>query len=631
MRAENQAGRRKGPGIIQTAANFSGMGAAIAAAIEQQRKAEGPPKPPELAETEPEKQEELSLGELNPLINPIDFGSGRVIEGLKRTSLNLIEKHGGISPIKIGAELVISTTDDKKIEPRFIARFEVPELSPKQMTLLEKLTRDSNKGVNVRTRKTADGRDISPDSYPPVDKHQASKSRTGGWYMGPGGMPTDALHQGLFVYKDFGEVNDDNFFEKETTATRYIVEIRQGKLYQTDLVELVTQVGSILGKGRMLPHGDLLYEIYYDLMRGGLKDFDPASIYGMEDAIDRIKRGLIYPLANPDLSHGIKQDAESVLLTGVPGTGKTLIAQQLLSEDTGLLILPINAIDLFRELTTEPEKQTLFKRIASVASSTGRKVVLHIDDIENVTQEQEKTQSSLLNLMAGVTDNGFHIIASTNEPERIGTALLQPQRFGIVIHTGLQTEEARSRILNIHATNKSIKEESPLFESDEERNIILSEIARRTDGFTPRYLGEIATVAKSYLLERVARKRRKPIGLKESDLGGEKFTLEDWARALADVSKGYDKKGTVDRDVQIRSFVEHIRVELGFQLAKGVVFDESWNSVREQLEVIRNEVPKQASTDNDDPVWEEVRHAQKKWDTKYDDSEWDQIRRRNDF
>lgn len=562
-----------------------GFGIAMAAAMSA-RSSEGPPKPPELAEAAPEQDEELSLGELNPLINPLEFSSGRAIESLKATTLALIEKHGGMSPVKIGAELV-SNNEGTRSDPRFIARFETDDLSPKQMLLLEKLVKDLYTGITVRTRKTSDGRDVLPDQYPPIDRHHVSKSRTGGWYLGPGTLPTDAQHKGLFVYKDFGEITDETFFNKKSGSTKYIVEVRQAGLYQTDLVEFITQVSSVLGKGKTLPHSSLLYEVYYDLMRIGLKNFDPESVYGMEDALAKIKRGLIYPLANPDLSKGMTQSAESVLLTGVPGTGKTLIAQQLLYEDTGLLILPITPIDLFRELTAEPEKQTLFKRISSVASSTGRKVVLHIDDIENVTEAHEKTQSSLLNLMAGVTDNGFHIIASTNEPEKIGQTLLQPQRFGIVIHFGLQDETARRRILDIHATRQTLREGTPLFESDDERGIILAEIADRTVGFTPRYLAEIATVAKSYLMERVARKKRKSVGLKETDLGNERFTLDDWARALADVSRGYNRKATLDRDDEIRKFIEHVRRDVGFKSGRGVVFDNSWDSVRDRLQAIR--------------------------------------------
>lgn len=94
-------------------------------------------------------------------------------------------------------------------------------------------------------------------------------------------------------------------------------------------------------------------------------------------------------------------------MVGVPGTGKTLAVQELLGEETGVFILPLDPLELVKELQASKEKQRLLPRIANVSRMTGREVVLHIDDIENMVGNDSATHSTLLNLMAGVKRMDF--------------------------------------------------------------------------------------------------------------------------------------------------------------------------------------------------------------------------------
>lgn len=164
------------------------------------------------------------------------------------------------------------------------------------------------------------------------------------------------------------------------------------------------------------------------------------------------------------------------------------------------------------------EKQYLLPRIAEIKRITGKQVVLHVDDIENMGDERAETNSTLFNLMAGVQECGFYIIASTNYPEKINPSLIQPQPFSTLLHFGLQDEQARYEILKIHAEMESRRLGLPIFESDEVRDIILREVAAHTNGFTPRYLANIATIAKSHLVHRVAKQKGKMIGFRKLSL-----------------------------------------------------------------------------------------------------------------
>lgn len=496
----------------------------------------------------------FTLGDLNPLINATDLMRKESVDAVRHTTIEKVRANEGLMP-KVLESAVVTDPESGKSELRFIARFEVPSLTEQQLGLLEELVTETY-GLTVRTRTDSKGNDIPPQSYPPTQIGEEMKSKTGGWYMGPAAVPTSSLHQGLFVFKDYGPINKDNFLDEHETPRKYIVEVREAGQYQTDLVTFVAQVSSVLGQEKLLDRGQLLYETYYDLMRLGLKKAEEGSIYGMEEAADMIRRELIIPLASPEISKGINEDPQSVLMVGVPGTGKTLLVERLLQEETGLFVLPIDPFELQKEVAQPKDRQYLMPRIAEISRITGKRVVLHVDDIENMVGEQEATNSTMLNLMAGVQESGFYIIASTNYPEKINNSLIQPQRFSVLIHCGLQSEQARYEILKIHADSESKKLKHQLFESEDIRDIILSEVAAHTEAFTPRYLANIATIAKSFLIDRVAKSQGKTIGLTEADLADHTFEVEDWEKALGEVSAKYDSKTVAERDKELARFVK---------------------------------------------------------------------------
>jgi AAA+ superfamily predicted ATPase len=506
----------------------------------------------------------FKLGDLNPLIHPTDLGRKESVDAVRHTVMEKIRENEGLHPKQLEAAVAIDP-ETGKAALRFVARFELPSLTESQVVLLEELVEDTYSGMAVRTRTDSKGNDIPPQSYPPTQPGEEMKSKTGGWYMGPEPYPASALSQGLFVFKDYGPIDKTNFLDDSQTPRKYIVEVREANQYQTDLVTFITQVSAILGKGESPDRGQLLYETYYDLIRLGLKKMDEGSIYGMEEAKDMIMRELIIPLASPDISSSVGEEPQSVLMVGVPGTGKTLVAEWLLQEEIGLFMLPIDPFELQKEVALPKEKQRLMPRIAEIARITGKRVVLHVDDIENMVGQQAATNSTMLNLMAGVQESGFYIIASTNYPEQINPSLIQPQRFSVLIYCGLQNEDARYEILKIHANKESKKLGKQLFSSDEVRDDILREVAKHTKNFTPRYLSNIATVAKSFLVHRVAKEKKKIINLTEEDLEGHTFEVEDWERAFAEVSSKYDSDDIERKDQRMAAFVKkHSKARVGF-------------------------------------------------------------------
>ncbi len=510
------------------------------------------------------ENDSVKLHELNPLLHKVNFERAESIETIKQAIYKKIDQKGGALPEMLDM-LLIQDPQEKTIVPRMVIKFEVQKLSERKIKALENIVKETYYSSPVRTRTDPQGHEVPTGNYPFIIMNEEVRSKTGGWYMGPDLSPTKPTHEGLLLYKDFGPINKKNFIKDDASVKKYIVEIRESSRYQTDLVTFATQVSQVLGGKKVEEKSQLLYESYYDLIRMGLKKTDPESVYGMDNQLNMIRRGLLTPLASPDLSQGLRVDPQSVLMVGVPGTGKTLIAEQLLNSETGLFILPLDPFELQKELVQDKDKQKMLMRIAEVAKMTGKKVILHIDDIENMAGDEKSTNSTMLNLMAGVAESGFHIIASTNKPEKIDIALLQPQRFGIVLHCDLQDEKARYEIAKIHATEKSENLSIELFPNADFRDLILHEVARKTKYFTPRYVAGIATIAKYNLMDRIRINKGSGIGLKEEDIKGFKFNLDDWENALRDVSSVYDWRSVKERDDELRAFViKNTRRPLGF-------------------------------------------------------------------
>lgn len=526
------------------------------------------------------KKKDISLGDLNPLIRPVDFGNRSVIDTNIEVIHDLIDEFGGVQPIFMDYVPVFSPRSKSTVS-RFVARFIVDDLPENKIALLEQLVKDTYK-VPVRTRIGKDGSEINPnEKYPPLNEGDKAFQNTNGWYFGSGDIPTDSGNLGLYVYRDSGEVTRDNFSKKQDKDnSRFIIEVREGSLYQTDQAEFITQVSTILSKGERKPYGQLLHKIYYDLFRYGMKLTDNIQMHGMDENYHEINRRLIKPVANPELSDGLHHQPESVLLIGVPGTGKTLLAKQFLHAGTGVFMVPVTPQMLYSEMKLPPEKQTLLPRIDEVSGITGKKIILHVDDIEEIAKS-EQGQANFQNLMAGVRDRGFHLLASTNEPEVMEEALLQPQRLAVLLYCGLHNEPARYEIMKIHAPKFTKKRKMPLWPSDAVRDLTLNEIATHTTDVTPRYQAQIGTVAKSYLLNRVSETLGKQYGMTEEDLReGDTFSWQDWENALRDVLSRYDFKSVRERDEFLRNFVNKANRQfehIGSKANSDIVFSKEFH------------------------------------------------------
>ncbi len=205
----------------------------------------------------------------------------------------------------------------------------------------------------------------------------------------------------------------------------------------------------------------------------------------LEEVVDFLRDSQKYTKIGAKIPHGI-------LLSGPPGTGKTMLARAVAGE-AGVQFLSISGSD-FMELYVgvgASRVRDLFDQARKMAPS-----IIFIDEIDAVGRkrgsgmggghdEREQTLNQLLVEMDGFTKSeGVIVLAATNRRDILDPALLRPGRFDRQIYVGAPDSAEREAILKIHARNKSLDE-----------TVSLKTVALGTSGFTGADLSNLLNEA----------------------------------------------------------------------------------------------------------------------------------------
>ena len=201
---------------------------------------------------------------------------------------------------------------------------------------------------------------------------------------------------------------------------------------------------------------------------------------------------------------------KGVLLVGPPGTGKTLLAKAIAGE-AGVPFFSLSGsefVEMFVGVGASRVRD-LFKR-----AKENSPCLIFIDEIDAVgrqrgagigggNDEREQTLNQLLTEMDGFEGNsGIIILAATNRPDVLDSALMRPGRFDRQVTVDAPDIKGRLSILEVHARNKKL-----------DQDLTLESIARRTPGFTGADLANLLNEAAIL----TARRRKETIGLSEID------------------------------------------------------------------------------------------------------------------
>src|ERR1019366_5183392 len=216
------------------------------------------------------------------------------------------------------------------------------------------------------------------------------------------------------------------------------------------------------------------------------------DVAGVEEAKDEVQE-LVEFLRDPKKFQKLGgRIPKGVLLVGPPGTGKTLIARAIAGE-ADVPFFSISGSDFVEMFVGVGASRVrdMFEQ--------GRKsapCLIFIDEIDAVgrqrgaglgggNDEREQTLNSLLVEMDGFdTTEGVIIIAATNRPDVLDSALLRPGRFDRQIYVDLPDILGREQILRVHAKKVSLSE-----------NVDLSVVARGTPGLSGADLANLLNEA----------------------------------------------------------------------------------------------------------------------------------------
>jgi cell division protease FtsH len=155
---------------------------------------------------------------------------------------------------------------------------------------------------------------------------------------------------------------------------------------------------------------------------------------------------------------------KGVLLVGPPGTGKTLLTRAVAGE-AGVPFFSVSASE-FMEMFVgvgASRVRTLFEEARRNAPA-----IIFIDELDSIGRkrgagiggghdEREQTLNQILSEMDGFEkDTSVIILAATNRPDILDSALLRPGRFDRQVIIGLPTLEERKEILLVHMRGKPI-------------------------------------------------------------------------------------------------------------------------------------------------------------------------------
>jgi len=197
-----------------------------------------------------------------------------------------------------------------------------------------------------------------------------------------------------------------------------------------------------------------------------------TDIGGLAGAKQELMEAVEWPLTYTKIFDHMKATPpKGILLYGPPGTGKTMLAKAVATESQANFI-SVKGPEFLSKWVGESEKavRETFRKAKQAAPS-----VVFFDEIDAIAPTRssgaadshvtERVISQILSEMDGLEAlHNVVVIAATNRPDIIDSALLRPGRFDRMIEIGAPDEASRLEIFKIHTVNKPLADDVDLVE-----------------------------------------------------------------------------------------------------------------------------------------------------------------------
>lgn len=210
-------------------------------------------------------------------------------------------------------------------------------------------------------------------------------------------------------------------------------------------------------------------------------DVTYEDVGGLDDVKKNLKETIEWPLTHKEkLNHFNTETAQGILLYGPPGNGKTLLAKAVANSSNSNFI-SVKGPELLNKYVGESEKgvREIFKKARQNAPA-----VIFFDELDAIATERgsgeasnqitERVVSQLLTELDGLEElENVKVIAATNRPDLIDSALLRSGRLSRQINTPLPEKEDRKEILKVHTKGTPLSDD-----------IDYDELAEKTERYT---------------------------------------------------------------------------------------------------------------------------------------------------
>ena len=231
---------------------------------------------------------------------------------------------------------------------------------------------------------------------------------------------------------------------------------------------------------------DILEDAFDPLVSGAeiieKPNINYSDLGGLDEQIREVRDAIELSLEKPESfeKFGI-QPPKGVLLTGPPGTGKTMLAKAVASH-TNATFLGLVGSELAQKYIGEGGR--MVRELFSLARKKSP-CIIFIDEIDAIgskrldssTSGDREVQRTLMQLLSEL--DGFNsldnvkVIAATNRPELLDKALLRPGRFDRIVEIPLPNIDGREAIFNVHARKMPL-----------DKNVDFSKLSIITEGYS---------------------------------------------------------------------------------------------------------------------------------------------------